>query len=299
MTEQTLHEDAVNGKNLNCVGDENKARWFRTSVEIFEHPTLNFGPYDRRSAWQWLIANAAWKTREINHKGVATVLQRGQVIIGRAFLAKTWGWTEQKVRTFVHRLCEDGMLEINQSNGHFANIATICNYDKYQTPQPERGRSGNQSVTSQQPEPNQTLTRNTNTTNLDSCPIADTGSVAARGPSEENQIQGLNGSTGLIVESMAHWLNPWAPDYPAAHKTIAEACRIYGPNAVRDAFADLKADHADGKVRALSHKAFYGYCRVASEGRGRKQAAPAVNAKVAAARVEMERLDAMLAEARQ
>ncbi|CAA2139537.1 hypothetical protein [Hyphomicrobium sp. ghe19] len=262
MTSDATNSKPVNDLNLTDLRGEIKTRWIRTSVEMFEHPSLNFGPYDRRSAWMWLIANAAWKAREINHKGARLVLERGQVLIGRKFLAEKWGWTEQKVRTFVLRLCEDGMLEINQSNGHFANIATICNYEKYQTAQPERGQSNNQSLTSQQPEPNQTLTSNTNTTNLDSCQIADTSSVAAGGP---NEISGLNGSTGLIVESMAHWLNPWAPDYPAAHKSIAEACRIYGPTIVRDAFAELKADHADGKVRALTHKAFYGYCRTAKE----------------------------------
>ena len=92
--------------------------------------------------------------------------------------------------------------------------------------------------------------------------IADTSSVAASGPEE---IQGLNGTTAMIVEQFAKWLNPWVPDLELAHKSIAEACRIYGPNAVRDAFADLKADHRDGKVRALSHKAFYGYCRTAKD----------------------------------
>jgi hypothetical protein len=56
------------------------------------------------------------------------------------------------------------MLEINQSNGHFANVATICNYEKYQTAQPERTRSSNQSLTSVQPVSNQTLTNTTNYT---------------------------------------------------------------------------------------------------------------------------------------
>lgn len=168
MTSDATNSQPVNDVNLGDLRGEIKTRWIRTSVEMFEHPSLNFGPYDRRSAWMWLIANAAWKEREINHKGARLVLERGQVLIGRKFLAEKWGWTEQKVRTFVLRLCEDDMLEINQSNGHFANIATICNYEKYQTAQPERGQSNNQSLTSQQPEPNQTLTSNTNTTNNNS-----------------------------------------------------------------------------------------------------------------------------------
>ena len=89
-------------------------------------------------------------------------------------------------------------------------------------------------------------------------------SVAASGP---NEIDGLNGSTKLIVETMAQWLSPWAPDLQLAHRTVADAVQIYGQQAVRDGFADLKAEHADGKVRAMSAKAFYGFVKRASEGR--------------------------------
>jgi hypothetical protein len=91
----------------------------------------------------------------------------------------------------------------------------------------------------------------------------------ASGPVE---VSGLNGSTQFIVESFANWLSPYAPDFAAAHKSIAEAVQIYGPDAVRDGFADLKADHADGKVRALSVKAFYGFVRTAKERKGKAMA---------------------------
>lgn len=164
MTPTDATPNAVTEDNVGDLNGENKTRWFSTSVEIFDHPVLNVGPFDRRSAWQWLIANAAWKTKRVNHKGKMIDLDRGQVLIGRAFLAETWGWSEQTVRTFVKILVAENMLELNQSGGHFANIATICNYDKYQARQPERNQSINQSVTSVQPVSNQTLTRNTNTT---------------------------------------------------------------------------------------------------------------------------------------
>jgi uncharacterized protein YdaU (DUF1376 family) len=89
---------------------------------------------------------------------------------------------------------------------------------------------------------------------------------AADGPSE---IPGLNGSTSLIVRTFAEWLNPWAPDVAAARKTIADAVGIYGDRAVRDGFAELKADVADGKLRIPTAKSFYGYCRTAKD-RGSK-----------------------------
>lgn len=146
-----------------------RARWVRTSVEMLDHPLLNRGPFCRRAAWLWLIASAAWKPKTVRHKGAPLDLERGQVLIGRKHLAATWGWSEQNVRTFLNQCMGEGMLEINQSNGHYANVATICNYDKYQSSQPERHRDTNQSLTSAPPISNQTLT-STNLTNKNNTP---------------------------------------------------------------------------------------------------------------------------------
>ncbi len=155
-------------------------RWVRTTVEMLDHEILQ-GPYDRRSAWLWLIAHAAWKDKRVSHKGRPLELKRGQVLVGRAFLAETWGWSEQNVRTFIHLLVADGMVILNQSGGHFANVLTICNYDKYQSAnddsQPVDQPEPNQSLTSVQPEPNQTLTISTKditttSINTESLPVA-------------------------------------------------------------------------------------------------------------------------------
>jgi len=282
MTNSNAQQNAVNDERIGDLRDENKARWIRVSVEMLEHDAFAGEPFSKHAAWLWLIANAAWKPRRFKVASLNGMieLQRGQALAARGYLAHKWMWGEKKVRLFLEFLQSENMIEMVQSKGRFANIVTICNYDKYHTPNENRGQLKDQLGASSGPVEGQTLTRNTNTTNLDSSQIADTGSVAARGPEEKNPIDGLNGSTALIVESMAHWLNPWAPDYPAAHKSISEACRIYGPNAVRDAFAELKADHADGKVRALSHKAFYGYCRTAKDRteRGQKPSVPVVSA---------------------
>lgn len=138
------------------------SRWVRQCVDIYDHPVLDHGPYDRRSAWGWLIANAAWKDREVNHKGKRITLKRGQLIGARAFLADKWGWSEQQVRTFVNHLVREGMLEINQSGGHYANVISVCNYDAYQFAPDPQNRNDNQSLTSVQPEPNQTLKKEYN-----------------------------------------------------------------------------------------------------------------------------------------
>lgn len=139
-------------------------RWVRVCVDTFDHAVLDNGPYDRRSAWLWLIANAAWRDKRVNHKGRPFDLKRGQLLGARSYLAEKWGWSEQSVRTFLGILLTEGMIEINQSFGRHANLITVCNYDNYQTAEKPANQPINQCLTSAQPEPNHTLTSNTNTT---------------------------------------------------------------------------------------------------------------------------------------
>lgn len=145
-------------------------RWIALDVCIVEHPLVGCRQPQNMAAWMWLLANAEWKDTKVNHKGKTIELKRGQIMIGRAYLAKEWGWSEQNVRTFLSRLVSENMLEINQSEGHYANVATICNYDKYQTSrkadQPVDQPEPNQRVTRAQPEGNQTLTNTTSSTSV-------------------------------------------------------------------------------------------------------------------------------------
>lgn len=133
-------------------------RWIKVTAEMCDHPALA-GPYDKRSAWLWLIANATWKDRSVNNKGKIIKLQRGQILAGRAFLAKQWGWSEKKVRNFIDILAGENMVKKGQSSGHFANVLTICNYERYQTQSDVAGQSLGQSGASQGPVRGQTLRR--------------------------------------------------------------------------------------------------------------------------------------------
>jgi hypothetical protein len=117
----------------------NRPRWTALSVGFLNHPELSGGPYDRRSAWVWLIQNAAWKGHSYRTRGGMIELKRGQVLVARDHLARAWKWSPGKVRLFLTHMTSAGMLEMCQSNGHFANIATICNYEKYQSEPPKAG----------------------------------------------------------------------------------------------------------------------------------------------------------------
>jgi len=89
-------------------------------------------PFDRRSAWVWLIENAAYTTTRVNVAGKPTNLRRGQLSHSLRFLAKAWGWDDARVRRFLSRLADELMIECVTDAGQ--TIITICNYDTYQVP---------------------------------------------------------------------------------------------------------------------------------------------------------------------
>lgn len=147
--------------NIDNDAGNSKAWWIAVCVNTFEHPVLDHGPYDRRSAWLWLIANAATRDKTVSHKGQPFALKRGQVLAGRAHLAKVWNWSEKQVRLFLELLASENMVEKGQSNGHFANVLTISNYGKYQNAAPEKVQKKGQSTASAGPEQGQTITLST------------------------------------------------------------------------------------------------------------------------------------------
>jgi hypothetical protein len=155
------------------IGDDvgnSKARWVRVSVEMLSHPALDHGPFDRRSAWLWLITSAATRDKTVSHKGQPFPLKRGQVLAGRAYLAKVWDWSEKQVRVFLDLLTSENMVEKGQSNGHFANVLTISNYGKYQDVPLEKDQKKGQSTASAGPVQGQTVTGNTYNTGSEVTP---------------------------------------------------------------------------------------------------------------------------------
>lgn len=143
------------------------SRWIRVCVDTFDHPSLE-GPYDRRSAWLWLIANAAWKDKRVRVSGKLMTLERGQVVVGRDHLAEVWGWGVKQVRNFLAELEAENMIEMGHSKGRIANVATICNYDKYQNAGPVEGRLEDQLEAGSGPVRGHTVEYNTKDKNIPS-----------------------------------------------------------------------------------------------------------------------------------
>lgn len=82
-------------------------------------------------AWIDLIQSARFEaTVTIERIGGREIKYgRGQYPASNRYLARKWGWGEQKVKTFMRKLRTDKMIEVEKSQG--MNIVTLCKYDVY------------------------------------------------------------------------------------------------------------------------------------------------------------------------
>lgn len=226
--------------------DQCKSRWVRVSVEMLEHPILSRETYDRRSAWLWLIANAAWKSHRTNNNGKVITLERGQVLIGRDHLAETWGWTPKMVRIFLGQLASENMLILGQSKGRFSNVATICNYEKYQSVNDE-SRPVERPIKGQlthEKGPHSTRDTNNITNYRPTVTPRETRAEDDRplAPQDPNLIeckQAFNGSTETLLETVEEALQPYG-DRERAAKWLVGLLNASGKDAVLQAFQMLQ-----------------------------------------------------------
>jgi hypothetical protein len=103
---------------------------FAVDRGIFNHPVFADEPLTEREAWQWLIAEAAWRERAKRVGSVVVKLKRGQLAASVRFMAEAWGWSKSRVGRFLDRLKIETM--VSTDNGTGVLVITICNYDKYQ-----------------------------------------------------------------------------------------------------------------------------------------------------------------------
>ena len=109
-----------------------------------DHPIVGCGPgrrYSPAEAWQWLLFEAAWKPRRYSAGGIVIELKRGQLAHSTRYMAQAWRWSETHVRRFLERL-ETGAgtgAMIGADTGAGITVITICNYERYQSPQVENG----------------------------------------------------------------------------------------------------------------------------------------------------------------
>ena len=87
--------------------------------------------YSESEAWLDCIATARFELSEqtTHVGGHAVTIRRGELALSQRTIAKKWGWTDRKVRTFISRLQREGMIETEIRDG--ITVLKLINYDKY------------------------------------------------------------------------------------------------------------------------------------------------------------------------
>ncbi len=123
---------------------------------IFEDPLLQKDAHFH--AFLWLVTQAAWKPRRITvtsgRSSDIVELGRGQLSHSRRYIAKALGWTEKRVRTFLKRLEQVGM--INLQVGRLQTVISICDYELYQPTRNDEGPQTGQQRAGKGPEEEET-----------------------------------------------------------------------------------------------------------------------------------------------
>jgi hypothetical protein len=104
---------------------------FRVARGIFDHPILDGEPFDKRSAWLWLISEASWEPRKVERGGRCIVLKRGEAAHSLRYMGEAWGWDHKRVGRFLERLTANSMVRIRTEGG--VSVVTVLNYERYQT----------------------------------------------------------------------------------------------------------------------------------------------------------------------
>lgn len=87
-------------------------------------------PYDRRSAWQYILFQASYEDRKEFRNGAIIEVKRGQFITSVRELSDKWMWNKAKVTRFLDRLEAEHM--VRQERTKTGTLLTVVNYGFYQ-----------------------------------------------------------------------------------------------------------------------------------------------------------------------
>lgn len=98
-----------------------------------DNPVFPNEPYTQREAWEWLVANAAFTDRRVRIGNDIVDVPRGDVAASLRFLVRAWKWkSDTRVRNFLKRIEDEGMIRIGKTDTKKSLQITVCNYDRYQ-----------------------------------------------------------------------------------------------------------------------------------------------------------------------
>lgn len=141
--------------------------WFLMHRSWMDTPALNRGrePYDRCSAWAYLIEHATYQDTQTSHNGHTVIVLRGQFSTSFRTLADTWSWSTTRVRAFLDRMATDALIKTEINTGRL--LITLCDYDRFQRfAEPENTPENTSQNTQQTRDQHATNTLNNEVTNL-------------------------------------------------------------------------------------------------------------------------------------
>jgi len=102
--------------------------------DVFGDPERE--PLCKRAAWAWLIDRAEYAAKQVRIGREIVTLRRGQLSYSLRYLARAWGWNQERVRRFLCDLAARDMVVTANATASVTaqTVVTICNYERYQAP---------------------------------------------------------------------------------------------------------------------------------------------------------------------
>jgi hypothetical protein len=109
---------------------EKNANWFKVSREVFFHELSDDKPWNKLSAWLYLVSMASHEMHSVVLRGHSHLVRRGQCAVALGDLAKKYGWEKAKVQRFLGYLVRKGM--VMTSGDISCTVISLVNYEKWQ-----------------------------------------------------------------------------------------------------------------------------------------------------------------------
>ena len=93
--------------------------------------------FDARSAFLSILFRAAYRPHKVEYSDRIVELERGQLVTSARVLAREWQWSEKKVRNWLGKWENAGVIRTHRSDA-FGRLIEVCNYGFYQDPSNRR-----------------------------------------------------------------------------------------------------------------------------------------------------------------
>lgn len=103
--------------------------FFMVPRRLFAEGAFKAEPYSKREALLDLIQMASIETKDVVVDGMQMQIERGQVFASIRFLARKWGWSNDRTIRTLRALESEHFIERNPNT--LISTISICNFDTY------------------------------------------------------------------------------------------------------------------------------------------------------------------------